>query len=76
MNMRFVDYKCQDCDEVSELFIRGDDDPEIKCEKCGNRNMVKVFAPVGLKSSSPDSGFSSGSSCSGCSGGDCGTCSR
>ena len=74
--MRFVDYKCQDCGEVSELFIRRDDDSQIKCEKCGNRNMVKVFAAVGLKSSSPDNGFSSGSSCGGCSGGNCGTCSR
>ncbi|MCJ7666045.1 MAG: zinc ribbon domain-containing protein [Actinobacteria bacterium] len=73
--MRFIDYKCQDCNEVSELVIRGDS-PEIKCEKCGNRNMVKVFAPVGLKSNSSDGRYSSGSSCSGCSGGSCGTCSR
>ena len=74
--MRFVDYKCQDCGEISELFIRGDDESQIKCEKCGCSDMVKVFAPVGLKSNSPDSGFSPGSSCGGCSGGDCGTCSR
>ena len=74
--MRFVDYKCGECGEISELFIRGDDESQIKCEKCGCSEMVKVFAAVGLKSSSPDNGFSSGSSCGGCSGGDCGTCSR
>jgi putative FmdB family regulatory protein len=74
--MRFVDYKCQECGEISELFIRGDDDPQIKCEKCGSSNMVKIFAPVGLKSSSSDDSFSSGSSCGGCSGGNCGSCSR
>ena len=74
--MKLVDYKCQDCGEISELFIRGDGKSQLKCEKCGCSNMTKVFAPVGLKSSSSDDGFSSGSSCSGCSGGDCGTCSR
>ena len=74
--MRFVDYKCRECGEISELFIKGDNESRIKCEKCGCSKMVKVFASPGLKSSSPDSGFSQGSSCSGCSGGDCGTCSR
>lgn len=74
--MRFVDYKCENCGEVSELFIRGNDDSQIKCEKCGCNKMVKVFAAVGLKSSSPDNGFSSGPSCGGCSGGNCGSCSR
>ena len=74
--MRFVDYKCGECGEISELFIRGDDESQIKCEKCGCSKMVKVFAAVGLKSSSPDNGFSSGSSCGECSDGNCGTCSR
>ena len=74
--MRFVDYKCQECGEVFEFFIRGDDDPQIKCEKCGCDKMVKVFAPAGFKSNSPDSSFSSGSSCGGCSSGNCGSCSR
>jgi len=74
--MRFVDYKCQECGKISELFIRGDDDPQIKCEKCGCNKMVKVFVPVGFKSNSSGGGLSSGPSCSGCSSGNCGTCSR
>ncbi len=74
--MRFVDYKCEECGEVSELFIRGDDESLIKCEKCGCNNMAKVFAAVGLKSNSSEGSFSSGSSCGGCSGGDCGSCSQ
>jgi putative FmdB family regulatory protein len=74
--MKFIDYKCQNCDKVSELFLRGDDESQIKCEKCGSSNMEKVFAPVGFRSNFPDSNLSSGSSCSGCPGGDCGTCSR
>ncbi|HAJ95883.1 MAG TPA: FmdB family transcriptional regulator [Actinobacteria bacterium] len=74
--MRFVDYKCEDCEEVSEIVIRGDDNTEIKCEKCGNSRMVKVFAPISFRGNSSD-GFTSGnSSCSSCSGGSCSTCSR
>jgi len=74
--MRFVDYKCEECSEVSELFIRGDDESQVKCDKCGCSNMAKVFAAVGLKSNSSDDSFSSGSSCGGCSSGDCGSCSQ
>jgi len=38
--------------------------------------MVRVFSPVGFKSSSDDGSYSrSSSSCSSCSGGSCATCS-
>jgi putative FmdB family regulatory protein len=74
--LRFVDYKCEDCGEVSEVVIRGDNGSQIKCEKCGSKNMVKIFAPIGFKSDSPSDGYSGSSSCSGCSGGSCSTCSR
>lgn len=73
--LKFVDYKCKDCEEISEVFIRGNDDTEIKCEKCGNNRMVKVFTPISFKSNSSE-GSSSTSSCSSCSGGSCSTCSR
>ncbi|MCD4669549.1 MAG: zinc ribbon domain-containing protein [Actinomycetia bacterium] len=63
--MRFVDYKCEDCGEISEIIIRGSG-TEIKCEKCGSSKMVKVFAPVSFKGNS---------SCSSCSSGSCSTCS-
>ncbi|OFW50900.1 MAG: hypothetical protein A2163_11230 [Actinobacteria bacterium RBG_13_35_12] len=74
--MRFVDYKCKDCGCVSEIVIRGENNREISCEKCGSKNMVRVFSPVMFKSSSDDGSYSgSSSSCSSCSGGSCATCS-
>jgi putative FmdB family regulatory protein len=75
-NLRFVDYKCEDCGEVSEVVIRGDNGSQIKCEKCGSKKMVKIFAPIGFKSDSTSDSYSGSSSCSGCSGGSCSTCSR
>ncbi|MFZ3386300.1 MAG: zinc ribbon domain-containing protein [Candidatus Hydromicrobium sp.] len=74
--LRFVDYKCKDCGSVSEIVIRGEDCCQIKCEKCGSKNMVKIFAPVGFKSSSGDgSNSGSSSSCSSCTSGNCSACS-
>lgn len=73
--LRFVDYKCKDCGSISEIVIKGENGCQIKCEKCGSKNMVKIFAPVGFKSSSGDGSNSGGSpSCSSCSGGNCATC--
>jgi len=80
MLMRFVDYKCSDCQSISEIVIMSDNGCEITCEKCGSSNMVRIFAPVGFKSSSSSSGsgdFSTGSQSSSrsCSGTSCSTCS-
>jgi putative FmdB family regulatory protein len=74
-SLRFVDYKCENCGEVSEVIIRGENTSQIKCKKCGSKKMVKVFAPVGFKSDSSGDSYSSSSSCSTCSGGNCSTCS-
>ena len=78
--MRFVDYKCSDCKTICEIVLRSDNGSEIVCEKCGSSNMVRIFAPVGFKSSSGSSSsdeFSTGSSSSrgSCSGGSCSSCS-
>jgi putative FmdB family regulatory protein len=71
-----VDYKCKECGFVSEIVIRGENNCQVSCEKCGSKNMVRVFAPVGFKKSSNNSDDSgSSSSCSSCSGGSCATCS-
>lgn len=74
--LRFVDYKCEDCEEISEIVIRDNDDAEIKCGKCGNNRMIKVFAPVSFSGGSSDEYSSGSSSCGSCSGGDCSSCSR
>ncbi len=78
--MRFVDYKCNDCEAVCEIVLRSDNGSEIVCAKCGSSNMVRVFAPIGIKSSSNSSSsneFSSdlSSSKKSCSGSSCSTCS-
>jgi putative FmdB family regulatory protein len=75
-DLKFVDYRCEDCGQVSEIVIRGDNGSEIKCEKCSSKNMIKIFAPVGFKSGSSADSYSGSSSCSSCSGGSCSTCSR
>jgi DNA-directed RNA polymerase subunit RPC12/RpoP len=76
IDLRFVDYKCKDCGSISEIVIKEDNNCHIKCEKCGSKNMIKIFAPMGFKRSANDSGDSgNSSSCSSCSGGDCSTCS-
>ncbi|MFA5015452.1 MAG: FmdB family zinc ribbon protein [Actinomycetota bacterium] len=76
IDLRFVDYKCKDCGSVSEVVIKGDNDCRIECEKCGSKNMIKIFAPVGFKKSSDSNGSSgSSSSCSGCTSGNCSSCS-
>lgn len=77
--MKFVDYKCNDCEVVSEYYVKSDDSDEIKCFTCGSKNMIRVFTPIKSKKSSSQSDFppsesSSGKSCSGsCSG--CSGCS-
>jgi predicted nucleic acid-binding Zn ribbon protein len=79
--MRFVDYKCNDCENVCEVVTRGGDESseaDIKCEKCGSFNMLRIFAPVSFKASGgngSDYEPSSSSSSKSCSGGSCSSCS-
>jgi len=76
--MRFVDYKCNDCGSVCEIVLRSDNGSEITCEKCGSLNMVRIFTPIGFKSSSSSSAnedYSSSPSSKSCSGRSCSSCS-
>jgi len=70
-----VDYKCKDCGSISEAVIKEGSRCHIKCEKCGSKNMVKIFASVGFKKSSDNNNYGSSSSCSSCTSGNCSTCS-
>jgi putative FmdB family regulatory protein len=75
--MRFVDFKCNKCGNISEYVLSGFDD-KVKCANCESEDMSRIFAPVGFRTSSSGSECSSGSSsCSsgGCSGGSCSSCS-
>ncbi len=76
--MRFVDYKCNDCNEINEYYINSEDADKLKCPKCGSRDLTRVFAAVQCKcqpgSETCSGGHSNGKSCSGsCSG--CSGCS-
>jgi putative FmdB family regulatory protein len=79
--MKFVDYKCKDCKSITEVVVTGDNTTGIKCSKCGSKNMVRVFSPVGFRASAGsgeegEGDYSDSSSpCSSCMGGDCSTCS-
>ena len=75
--MKFVDYKCNDCQTVSEYYVRNDDSDEIKCEACGSMDMKRVFSAIrcGSSSSKNDYAFSGSSSGKSCSGGSCSSCS-
>lgn len=75
--MKFIDYKCNDCEAISEYYLKGDNSEEIKCTICGSRDMIRVFNPVSSRSSSSSNDFSSPGSSSGghCSGGSCSSCS-
>jgi len=75
--LKFVDYKCKDCEKVSEYYVKNDDSDEIRCEICKGINMLRVFTPIksgnsssreDLQSSGSASGKSCSGSCSGCSG--------
>jgi len=71
-----VDYKCKDCGSISEIVIKEDNGCHINCEKCGSKNMVRIFAPVGFKKSSDSSdSYGNSSSCNSCTSGNCSTCS-
>lgn len=79
--MRFVDYKCNDCENVCEIVMLGSNGgstTDIKCDKCNSFNMVRIFAPISFKASGgngSDYEPSSSSSSKSCSGGSCDSCS-
>jgi predicted nucleic acid-binding Zn ribbon protein len=80
--MRFVDYKCNDCENVCEVVMlgsNGNTETDIKCEKCGSFDMLRIFAPISFKASGGNGSdyehSSSSSSSKSCSGGSCSSCS-
>ena len=43
--MPIYDYKCQDCGEISEIFLQGVDNAKsIACPVCGSEMMEKLFS--------------------------------
>jgi len=43
--MPIYDYKCQDCSEISEIFVHEIDNAKsIVCPDCGSERMEKLFS--------------------------------
>jgi len=82
--MRFVDYKCNDCNAVDEYVVNSNDGNNVKCSSCGSLNTLRIvkcsscgslntlriFAPISFKTSS-----SSGKDC-GCDSSSCASPSK
>lgn len=73
--MRLIDYKCNECGTVSEVVIRSDNGTEIKCDSCGSADMVRIFAPVSVKTGTGSENIMDSHASKSCSGGSCATCS-
>ena len=42
--MPIYDYQCQECDKVSEIFIRRTDKKDISCPNCGSKNLSRLIS--------------------------------
>ncbi len=42
--MPIYDYKCGECGQVSEMFIRSRDSDDIKCPSCGSNNLERLIS--------------------------------
>ncbi|MDI6821747.1 MAG: zinc ribbon domain-containing protein [Actinomycetota bacterium] len=42
-------YKCRDCGQEFELLVgMGSSKEELKCKKCGSKNLERVFSAFGI----------------------------
>ena len=71
--MPIFEFQCEDCGEVFEELILGNDSDKVICKKCKSSNVKKLISQVSFKS---DNKFTSsvGSTCSTCKGGTCSSC--
>jgi len=42
--MPIFEYKCQDCGEISEFLILGNDGAELSCKSCKGTNLSKLIS--------------------------------
>ena len=49
--MPIYEYRCQECGEEFEKFVRSmnNPEPEIKCPECGGRKVAKLLSAFGLQ---------------------------
>lgn len=69
--MPMLDYRCEQCGHTfAELVFSGKED-QVQCEKCGSKQLRRVYEGrclFGSTASSGGKGGCSASSCQGCSG--------
>lgn len=57
--MPIYEYKCSECEKISEVLVRSSESSTVKCEYCESDKVEKVFSvpgSVGVKESAPDFG--------------------
>ena len=55
--MPIYEYKCQECGEVSEIFLRSADGQVARCPNCGSHNLDRLLSiPSLLKGGATASG--------------------
>jgi len=49
--MPVFEYKCSECNHVTEFLEKADSDAPHPCEKCGSEKTVKVFSTFAARNS-------------------------
>jgi len=77
--MPYYDYKCTKCNNIFEIEKGMNDVPKgLKCPKCGDCEVKRVFGKIRIGRSTSDlldEVGTSGSSCNTCIDGECSSCS-
>ena len=70
--MALYEYKCKDCDAVSEILVYGDDS-DVTCKSCGSANVERLLSTFAVSSNARGSaGPVPSCPTGGCCGGACG----
>ncbi|MDI6840603.1 MAG: zinc ribbon domain-containing protein [bacterium] len=65
--MPVYSYKCKKCGKEFDLLVGvGKGDEELKCQKCGSKNLERLLSPCGVRVGSLSSSSSDIPSCPTC----------
>ena len=56
--MPLYEYRCKECEHVTEVLEKADAKGRHKCEKCGSGRTEKLFSPFGVGAGTRSSGGS------------------
>ncbi len=71
--MPIFEFECEECGEVFEELVFGNNFNEISCKKCKSKKVRKLISQVAFKSGNKFIS-SSGSVCATCKAGTCSSC--